>query len=247
MRLAELQIAMSGYLTDAPDNRFAAMMHQSPGLDVYRNNYRGQLRDCLRDVYEKCWSWLGDDAFDLATETHIDQHRPSSWTLDRYGPDFNLTLQTLYPDDAEVAELAWLEWAMRRAFDGPDSPLLDPATLGEVDWERARFTLIPTLNLGSITTNAAAIWSALAEDTTPPPAASLPEAATIFVWRHDLTPRFRTVDAGEKGLMRQALAGASFSALCASLAAELTESEAAAVAGAVLGQWLRDGLIAGLY
>lgn len=243
MRLAALQRAMSRYLVDEPGADFAATMKGHPGLAVYRNNYRGQLRACLRDTYEKCWAWLGDDAFDAVADAHIDQHAPKSWTLDAYGADFEQTLREHYPHDPELPELAWLEWAIRRAFDGPDAAPLNPATLTEVDWDTARFTMLPTLTLGRMTTNAAAIWSALAEEIAPPPVIALPEVATLLVWRQHLSPCFRTVDETEAALLQLVLQGASFGDLCAQLTAGTGADAAASKCGAVLAQWLSDGLI----
>ena len=45
-----------------------------------------------------------------------------------------------------------------------------------------------------MTTNAAAIWTALSQSETPPAVALLPAPATILIWRHDLTPSFRTLE-----------------------------------------------------
>jgi len=243
MSLAALQQAMSGYLINAPGNDFTALMSDAPGLAVYHNNYRFQLLDCLRDTYEKCWAWLGDDVFDSAANAHIDQHPPSSWTLDAYGHDFGQTLSALHPDDPEVAELAWIEWAMRRAFDGPDAAPIDPASLADVDWDRAHFDMTPTLKLATMTTNAAAIWSALAGEENPPAIGILAAPATLCVWRHDLSPCFRTIDDVEARMMRLALDGVSFGNMCFLLTAELGGDDAATAAGAVLAQWLRDGMI----
>src|SRR6185503_21274999 len=100
-----------------------------------------------------------------------------------YGADFAETLRALHPDDPEIAEIAWLDWRLRRAFEGPDADPVTPEKLGEVDWDRAVLIFLPTLALGEATTNSAAIWGAIAEDQTPPAAQRLPSAAGIRVWR----------------------------------------------------------------
>lgn len=251
MKLAELQRAMGGYLVDAPTDNFAETMQHSPGLRVYRNNYRGQLQSCLQEAYEKTWAWLGDADFDAATTAYIDAHPPQGWTLDVYGEDFAAMLRTLHPRDPEVADLATLEWTMRTVFVGPDAAPVDPAQLGEVDWDQVRFTMAPTLVLLDGTTNAPALWSALANDETPPTVEILPGAVTVAVWRQDLSPCFRTLDAAEARLLRLATKGTSFGTMCFMLAdaiiADGGDAEAAStIAGAALGQWLRDGLIVGL-
>ena len=63
-----------------------------PGLAVYRHAYRARLIDCLRESFEKTWSWIGDDAFDAAALQHLSEHPPRSWTLDDTARDFTATL-----------------------------------------------------------------------------------------------------------------------------------------------------------
>jgi hypothetical protein len=244
MKLAELQAAMSGFLTHAPENGFAAMMHNAPGLDVYQNNYRSSLLECLRDTYEKSWLWLGDEGFNTAARTHIDTHPPHSWTLDDYGQDFIETLSLLYPDDPEIPELAWLEWHMRRAFAGADVPALNLAEIGDVAWDEAHFLMHPSLVCRDVATNAPAIWSALDDETSPPAVQFLHTPAHLCVWRKEFSPSFRTLEAQEARLLNMALGGMTFGAICATLAQEVGEEQAAQAAGAALGQWLRDGWIA---
>ncbi|MDE2041610.1 MAG: putative DNA-binding domain-containing protein [Alphaproteobacteria bacterium] len=244
MSLSALQRAMGDFLVDATANDFATQMHNAPGLHVYRNNYRSTLLACIRDTYEKCWAWMGDDAFDMAAHTHIDAKPPTSWTLDAYGHDFPDTLRALYPEDPEIADMAWLEWAMRRAFDGADATPVDVAQLDGVNWEQVCFTMIPTLKLGDVTTNAAALWSALDAEETPPRVETFPAPVTLCVWRQDLSPCFRTLKTTDAQILRMAHGGASFGSICDLLARQNGVTEAANLAGAALGQWLSDGFIA---
>jgi hypothetical protein len=236
--LRDLQQTFRDHLLTG-DRRIADFVPREGGLDVYHHAYRAQLVACLRDTYERVWAWLGDEAFDHAAALHIERLSPTSWTLDEYGQDFAATLASLYPDDPEVPELAWLDWALRRAFDGPDSTPVDIATLDDLDWEAAEFRFAPTLRLGVVVTNSAAIWSAL------PSLALLPAPATVLVWRPDLSPRFRTLEPAEAHDLKLALAGATFGDLCRSRASQSSEEDAIAEAGAMLGQWLRDGFVTG--
>jgi hypothetical protein len=246
VKLAALQQAVCAHLIDAAAPQLRELVGDHPGLAVYRHNYRGQLLDCLRDTYEQCWSWLGDDAFADAASRYVAGHPPTGWSLDAYGEGLPEMLAALLPEDPEVAELAWLEWSLRRAFDGADAAPVDLAGLGDVDWDHARLRFAPTLRCGDMTTNAAAIWTALTSEQAPPPAALLPAPATILIWRDDLTPSFRTLDPVEAQALGQARQGAAFGDICAGLAGVLGEERAAAAAGAWLGQWLQAGLIVGI-
>ena len=218
----------------------------SAGLAVYYHAYRAQLIDCLRDTYEKLALWLGDEMFETAALTYVEANPPRSWTLADYGADFAGLLAMIYPDDPEVAELAWLDWTLRRAFDGADAAPISADELGEVDWDAAVFTFAPTLSLNLVRTNCAALWSAMAENVMPPPAALLSDASTIRVWRSALTPQFKTISALEARALRLALAEFSFGEICKIAIDEADDTNAVNAAGQLLSAWLSDGIIQGV-
>jgi len=215
------------------------------GLPVYRHTYRAQLVASLRNTFEKTWAWLGDEAFDRAVTRHVDGHSPASWTLNVYGGNFPQTLRDLFPGELEVAELAWLEWALRRAFDGPNAKPLGADALARIDWDSARLSFLPTLVLGEVATNAPAIWSALNRGERPPPAERAGTAA-VRVWRADLSPKYRSIEDFERRALLLALAGKRFPDLCDCLAGEDDHEVAVQRIGALLASWIQDGLIIGI-
>lgn len=218
----------------------------APGLAVYHYAYRAQLIECLRETFEKLHAWLGEDAFSQAALRHITDHPPHGWTLGAYGAGFDMTLSRLYPDDPEVAEMAWLEWSLSTAFSGRDAVPFVAECLPTVDWDRARLAFAPTVGLGKVRTNVGAIWSALSAGIIPPEANILPESAALLVWRHDYSPSFRTIDKDEALALTRMLAGATFGDLCALQIERLGSEEGVRRAGTLLGQWLHDGLITGV-
>jgi hypothetical protein len=164
-----------------------------------------------------------------------------------YGKGFPETLARLYPGDPEIEELAWLDWTLRRAFDGPDSIVQDRAALADVDWDSAVLDFAPTLALRPITTNCAAIWTALADGEAPPAAAALPRLAGLVVWRQALTPYFRTLDPREYQALASSADGQPFGQLCTGLATDDEIPETTAIlAGGWLARWLSDGLVVGV-
>ena len=248
MSLLGLQRDMRAWLL--AEDRHAAMRlgdGVAPGLRVHLNNYRAQLVACLADSFARTRDWIGDEAFDRACALHIERVPPSSWTLDAYPRDFPATLTLLYPDDPEVAELAWIEGALGEAFVAPDASALSAADLADIDWDRAVLAFTPTLDLGALTSNAPAIWSALTEGEVPPPAELLAEPGAILVWRHDHISRFRAIDQVEHQALSWARAGMPFAALCEHMVASWGENDGIARAGAMLGQWIADGLIVGVH
>lgn len=217
-----------------------------PGLAVYLNNYRAQLVSCLGESFERVRLWLGDQAFESIAAAHVDLTPPHGWTLDAYARGFPDTLERLFAHQPEVAELGWLDLALSEAFVGADAGPLDPASLGEVDWDNAVLRLTPTLKTRRFVTNAGAIWSALSAEETPPAAQPLPEPATMIVWRRAFISCFRTAEAGEGRALDLARDDASFGALCAALIEDLGEDAGIAAAGTLLGRWIGDGLIAAI-
>jgi hypothetical protein len=212
------------------------------GLDVYRNNYRGQIVACLEESFAVTRAWLGEAAFQDAIFAHTGRKPPHSWSLDHFPDDFPSTLARLYPGDAEVTELATLELALSHAFVAADAVPVVPGDLAGVEWDRARLHLTPSLRMYGLTTNAPAIWWAITAETMPPPVELLPNRGEILVWRHDETPRFRTTDQAEADALRHIDKGMNFGLLCAALV-DAGGDDPAAVAGQWLAQWISDGLI----
>jgi hypothetical protein len=245
MMLAALQADFGRWLqAECPDA--ATRLSGGAGLDVYLNNYRSQLVAALESSFPQLQRWLGETAFLAAAAKHIEASPPSAWTLDAYGEDFPATIAALYPDDPECAELARIEWALAEAFTTPDLAPLSAETLGAVEWETARFAFLPNLAMLPVTTNAAALWQSLVAGTVPPAAQRLPAPGAVLLWRDGFNPSFRTIEQGEATAILQLEAGMPFGALCAALAEEHGEAASAAIVGAWLGAWLRDGLLAAL-
>lgn len=243
MSLLDLQRDMRGWLTREDEAITARLgFNAGPGLSVYLNNYRAQLVACLEESFARTRDWIGGEGFEQAVIAHIARVPPSSWTLDAYPRDFPATLAILYPADPEVAELAWLDMALGEAFVGPDSPALDE-DLTRIDWDRAVLRFTATLDLAALTTNATAIWSALADGVAPPGVEMLPEAGAMIVWRHAGGSRFRAIDQQERQALLLARQGLSFTALCAAVVDAYGNDDGIALAGQMLGQWLGDGLI----
>ena len=218
----------------------------APGLRVYQNNYRAQLVACLEESFAPTRDWIGGAAFHEAVVAHIDRVPPSSWTLDAYPRDFPATLAMLYPDDAEVAELAWIDCALGEAFVGIDAAALTADDVVSVDWDHAVLHFTATVDLSDLTTNATAIWAALAEGETPPAVEPLAETGAILVWRQGQVAQFRAIDGHERQALLSARAGLSFADFCAAMVEAQGEDAGIARAGALLGQWLRDGMIVGV-
>lgn len=244
MSLLAMQRDFRAWLSESSEDAAARIGEGArPGLEIYHNNYRAALTSCLAETFERVHLWVGDERFWATTAAHIDVTPPQAWTLDAYARDFPETLDLLFRDDPEIAELGWLDLALSEAFVGPDAAPVDPAELGQVDWDKAVLRLSPTLATKDFRSNAAAIWSALSAREMPPAAGLLPEPVTMLVWRKGLTPCFRTAEPGEAKAVALARSGTGFAAICAAMIDLLGEEDGVAAAGQLLGRWIGDGLV----
>jgi len=243
MNLLAIQRGMRDWLTGDETAATAFGPAGRAGLDVYQNNYRAQLVACLSEKYERVAAWLGDDAFEVAVARHIGTSPPHDWTLDHYGADFPLTLQSLYPNDPEVAELAWLDRTLADAFVGPDVEPVSTQSLGAIEWDHAMLHFTPTMNEFRVHTNSTAIWSALSAAGTPPPVEPLPQPATVLVWRKEFTSCFRTLDPLEAIAIAHMKEGGTFGSLCSMLVDLEGETAGVKIAGECLARWMQDGLV----
>ena len=245
MSLLSLQRDVRAWLhrgTDECAERFPASAR--PGLGIYQNNYRAQLAACLEEAFSATRAWIGNEAFHQAVVEHVVRIPPSHWTLDAYPAHFPETLDRRFPHEPDVRELSTIELLLSEAFVAPDAaPVTAAALAGVADWDRAVLSLTPSLSLRPLTTNAPAIWSALANGETPPAARMLPHLGALIVWRQDDRSCMRAIESDEAEALRQAGQGATFADLCAALTEKSGETEAAQLAGRWLGQWLADGLI----
>ncbi len=242
MSLAVIQRDMRIWLEHSSEAA-AGRLGGGPGLAVYQNNYRAQLAACLETGFPKTLAWVGHEAFHNAVVAHVGRVPPSSWTLDAYPRDFPATLGLLFPSDAEIAELATLELALEEAFVGPDAAPIFADALGEIDWDRALLSFVPTLDLRPLTTNAPAIWAAVVEGVQPPSAETLPQGGALLVWRHGMISRFRAIDSLEEQAILLVLSGMRFAQLCTAIVDLRGEADGVALTGGYLGQWLSEGLL----
>ncbi len=138
---------------------------EARGIEVYRNNYRGNLHDALADAYPVIRLLVGDPFFRLSAKRFIEGHPSRSGNLHHYGGEmaeflthFENTQHLVY-----LPDMARLEWAYHRAYLAEDVPPFDLNRLATVAVEahpNLRWRLHPSCALFASAYPVAAIWQA---------------------------------------------------------------------------------------
>jgi hypothetical protein len=249
--LTRLQAAFHDHLLDLPSSIAREVVDGGRiGVDhrlhIYHNAYRVRLLENLRDVYEKTWAYLGDARFETSALAFIEDIPPRHRNLRWHGAAFSRWLANRFPQDPDIAELALIDWQLRKAFDGPDATPVQAdelAGLSADDWDGVGFEFAPTLFITPVRVNSVSIWHALDQERVPPVAESLHAPTWLMIWRKGWQPHFRTIQAAEHAALVQLQGGASFADVCAGLGRQFSEQEAATQVAGYLHAWLRDELI----
>lgn len=119
----------------SPETRaFCPKYSVQTALDVYRNNYRGNLHDTLAYVYPVIEQLVGKEFFQFLTKRFIAQHPSTSGNLHHYGAEMADFVASFEPAQSLVylSDVAALEWACHRAYFADDATKLDVGRLSKI-------------------------------------------------------------------------------------------------------------------
>jgi len=226
---------------------------QAAGMAVYRGNYRSALMGALAETYERTALYLGAQLFARASINHAIANPPNGWTIDEAGAGFDETCAEMFEGNPEVAELAWLEWALMELATAPDCTLLTPqdfasasAEFGEDDWAELRLGFQPRLQVHLIQHDLEAIWRRLPDK---PESIALAEPCACITYREGERTTFTLLEADHVPAITAMQEGACYGELIGVLLGKNENptpediQNAAMRAGAMLGTWLNEGLI----
>lgn len=232
----------------APEPALVDLARSTPSLSaaarlgIYAGMYVARLVDVLRDDFPRVAAVMGGAAFRAAAAAHVGRRPSRHPSLRHLGQGFPETLAAAGPTPAWLPDLARLEWTRVEVFDAPDSPTLTLAALRAVPveaWPALRLVPIPALAVLVADWPVHRVWAA-GDDV---PAALARERTALRVWRDGFDVHQAPMDAREERALDAVRAGASFADVCETFA-DLPAGEAAAEAGALLGRWIEDGLLA---
>ena len=107
-------------------------------IEVYRNNYRGNLHDALAGAYPVIKQLVGDEFFRFMARRFIERYPPHSANLHQYGAELADFLSGFEPAQELVylPDVANLEWAYHLAYFAENIAPLAVARLAQVHPER---------------------------------------------------------------------------------------------------------------
>jgi hypothetical protein len=226
-------------------------------LGIYAHAYYSRLLECLADSFPVLARALGEEVFQSFAFEYLQRHPSRSYTLDRLGEDFPRFLDETRPAAADadidaadpaptwpdfLIDLASLEWAIARVFDGPGvegQQLLRPEDLEALGAERfaaARLRPVVCLRLLTFRYPVNAYYTAArraSEGEEVPLPDPVPEHVALtrvdfVVHRHSLTPTgyalLAVLEAGGTVAAAIAAAAARSRASDEELAAEVREA-----------------------
>jgi hypothetical protein len=149
----------------APGEVFCPRYAEERGVEVYRNNYRGNLHDTLAGAYPVIRILVGEDFFRLLAKRFIEQHHSRSGNLHRYGSEMATFL--MHFDNtrhlAYLPDMARLEWAYHLAYFATDMAPFDLVRLSSVapeSYADLHWYLHPGCTLLASAYPVTAIWQA---------------------------------------------------------------------------------------
>jgi hypothetical protein len=135
------------------------------GLEIYRNNFRGNLQDVLTHLYPVVRKLVGESFFRRMASSFIDAYPSTSGNLHDYGRQMPGFLAEFGPARAlaYLPEVAELEWHCHCAYLAEDVGVLDLGKLALVPQDRQGDLLFrwnPAASLMRSRFSCASIWLA---------------------------------------------------------------------------------------
>jgi hypothetical protein len=215
-------------------------------LDIYANMYFFRLLDALKEDYPAVCAVVGNDEFHNLVTDYLIEQPPAHYSLRYVGQHLARFVRghRLCQRAPFLGDLAAFEWALVEAFDAEDETLLSPSTLTALApeaWAELRLQPTASLQLLALDWDVTHAWDDTHQGR--PPREALAQPTWVRVWRRDLRVFHRSIAADEFAALRDATAGEPFAKLCETVA-ENGNADPVARIGALLQQWLADGLLA---
>lgn len=118
-------------------------------VDIYHNNYRGNLQDALASAYPVAKQIVGAAFFRRLAQQYISRYPSRSGNLHDYGGEMSAFMAEMAPLHhlPYLADVAALDWACHLAYYAPDAAVFDLARLQAIaadQYPELRWTCHPS-------------------------------------------------------------------------------------------------------
>lgn len=217
-------------------------------LDVYNIAYRLRLIEALSVDYEALQQLLGEESFEQLSRAYLEAYPSHHFSLEVFGehlPDF-LASTPPYSHQPYLSELATFSSVLDKAVNAADAPLLsanDIMAIPQDNWSDMHITLHPSVQLTKQRWNSVAIWQAIANKQSPPPAKRLKKINYQVVWRKKIQPFYCSLQQEDVYVIQALQKHKSFGAICEGLLRWLPEEKVAGYVVNLLLRWLNDEML----
>lgn len=240
MTLAELQAFFARAATsgagpiEALDDVFVSRgtLDATARLAIYNRAYFYRLLDALGTVFEHTQRALGPSEFERHGLAYLAGHPSMHPSVERVGQHFAEHLRSAEP---LLADLAALEWARLRALLAENPTRIASARDAlHPEFPSARLRFVPSFELLELDSRALKLFAGLEPD--------LGSTCTVAVSRRDHIVLHESLSPLESHALREALADAPMSMICALFDAGDVEAGAAHAASTIAG-WFARGWV----
>ena len=249
--LRELQQSFFQHLLDSPSNianHIQSTVDRSAEqrLHIYASGYRLRLKEAISTDFDRLYSYMGDEMFELLMDVYIDKYQSQHTSL-RYYSQHMIDLLGQHPafsNYPELLEIAGIEQAFNFSFDAVDCTTMSIQKIADIPpeaWESLTLTFHASLQILSLQNNSFSIWKALSENQVPPE--STQDSTTWIIWRNDLVSRYRALSEPEAHVLRLAMNGANFGEMCEAMFDYVDEQRAATEMISFLQAWIMEKMV----
>ena len=218
-------------------------------LDIYGKGYGYRLIDALSDNYPSVHTLMGDESFYAMAYSYMDKHPSQHYSLRYFGRHLESFLQNNYSETPILAEMASLEWLLRKAFDSADVTPLKLQELKQIPaegWPNMHFKFHPSVSRVAYAWNAPTLWAAIDKEFDPIPPEKLVKPIEWLIWRKELTNYYRSLEADEAWALSAAMESETFERVCGGVSEFLNEEQAPTRAAGFIAQWIDEGVLIGV-
>ncbi len=252
MKLKALQQDFQAYLLGQSSDFSQAIVASNhkdnqQRLAIYKNAYQIRLIEILRKDYPTINAILGDKKFSQLGKKYLKAMPSHYYSVRYFGQDFAQFLATTPPYQQHLLlhETAEFEWALGKALDAKDAPILTLQQLTQIspdNWPKLQLKFHPSIQTLTLYHNVNQLWKAAQQDQELQPPVKRAQATPWLIWRKGIEIHFRSMTAMEVYSFH-AIQSKTFSQMCEGLTQWYDEEQVPVKAIQLIQQWCQDLLI----